>query len=350
MVTNEVNKTVGERQAYLDVAKGIGMVLVIWAHAGGPFSNLINSFHMPFFFFVSGMLYLDKGRNITNYVFGKFKSLLAPFLWWNLLLFPVFFLLYYWQNWDIMVFLKGIGTILLTVDKVPFLGATWFLASLFWISIFVHTLVVVFRKYRFCDGVLLVAGILIAVLGFQVTFPFKISRTLICSLFYVIGYLYQKYIRKHICYMVSTGLALAFFMAYIVIASNNAASLASNEYESKMAFIAGALFATYFMLWLSETLVKLFAGSFAVRHMIYLSKHSIDLVIWHLLAFRIAILVQIMMGKGGFYAITAFPVYDATGMWWILYLLTGIYGSLIWKYLLEHNPMTPLLKKFYLIH
>lgn len=81
------------RQIELDIAKGIGIILVVWAHAKGPFSNYIEGFHMPFFFFISGMLYMNKGRSIKKYVSRKFVSLLMPFWWWNLILFPVFFTL-----------------------------------------------------------------------------------------------------------------------------------------------------------------------------------------------------------------------------------------------------------------
>lgn len=30
----------------LDIAKGIGIILVVWAHAQGPLSNYIEGFHM----------------------------------------------------------------------------------------------------------------------------------------------------------------------------------------------------------------------------------------------------------------------------------------------------------------
>ena len=40
-----------QRAGYLDIAKGIGILLVVWAHARGPFSTYIYQFHMPLFFF-----------------------------------------------------------------------------------------------------------------------------------------------------------------------------------------------------------------------------------------------------------------------------------------------------------
>ena len=35
-----------QRAGYLDIAKGIGILLVVWAHARGPFSTYIYQFHI----------------------------------------------------------------------------------------------------------------------------------------------------------------------------------------------------------------------------------------------------------------------------------------------------------------
>lgn len=39
-----------KRYAYIDIARGIGIILVVWGHTGGPMINYINQFHMPLFF------------------------------------------------------------------------------------------------------------------------------------------------------------------------------------------------------------------------------------------------------------------------------------------------------------
>lgn len=51
----------------------------------------------------------------------------------------------------------------------------------------------------------------------------------------------------------------------------------------------------------------------------------------------------------GLNAITAFPVYDASGLWWMAYLTAGIYLSLGWQYVLEHNPLSPVMRKVHMI-
>lgn len=64
-----------ERIEYIDIAKGIGILLVIAGHLfayRGPISRWIFSFHMPLFFILSGICY--KMNSSTILVEYKKKS------------------------------------------------------------------------------------------------------------------------------------------------------------------------------------------------------------------------------------------------------------------------------------
>ena len=77
--------TDNKRLTHIDVAKGLGIFLVVFGHAlvfSGYVESLmfatIYSFHMPFFFFISGYLYKRKDAN--SYFSSKIKTLLFPVL------------------------------------------------------------------------------------------------------------------------------------------------------------------------------------------------------------------------------------------------------------------------------
>lgn len=58
------------RISYIDIAKGIGIFLVIWGHIilNGPAYNIIYAFHMPLFFFLSGLVFSkSKYKNIKEF-------------------------------------------------------------------------------------------------------------------------------------------------------------------------------------------------------------------------------------------------------------------------------------------
>lgn len=72
-----------QRLDFIDVAKGIGMLFVIYAHVNYNKEVLIPiySFHMPLFFIISGMLF-DRERftGFGNFMKKRFFSLIVPYL------------------------------------------------------------------------------------------------------------------------------------------------------------------------------------------------------------------------------------------------------------------------------
>ena len=69
---------------YLDVARGIGLLLVIISHSCGLSPYLIN-YYIPLFFVVSGYLY-KPGRSYGENVVHKAKRLLVPYFGYSALL------------------------------------------------------------------------------------------------------------------------------------------------------------------------------------------------------------------------------------------------------------------------
>ena len=71
-----------ERNTYLDILKGAGIILVVLAHvlksSGGGYERVIYFFHMPLFFFISGMtLFYSIERKIKfkEFFMKKVKSI-----------------------------------------------------------------------------------------------------------------------------------------------------------------------------------------------------------------------------------------------------------------------------------
>ncbi len=85
--------TGSERDGSIDIAKGIGIILVVFAHtivpqlrnaAGAKFIWIfIYNFHMPLFFFISGYLFekgLEHYTSKSKFILGKLKLLMLPYL------------------------------------------------------------------------------------------------------------------------------------------------------------------------------------------------------------------------------------------------------------------------------
>lgn len=80
-----------QRDNVLDILRGIGMILVVFAHTYiGELTGKIYLFHMPLFFIASGCMYaIGKGGTIR----GKARSLLIPYFAFSLLSFAYWWLI-----------------------------------------------------------------------------------------------------------------------------------------------------------------------------------------------------------------------------------------------------------------
>lgn len=77
-----------KRENWVDIAKGIGIILVVMGHACCPKlpHGIIYSFHMPLFFFLSGLFISRQCENdFLTYLRKNFRSLMLPYFYFNLI-------------------------------------------------------------------------------------------------------------------------------------------------------------------------------------------------------------------------------------------------------------------------
>lgn len=88
-----------KRIEWIDIARGLAIILMIVGHTSIPsiINNWIYSFHMPFFFFISGVLTSPHTNTelpqTSSYITHKAKVLIYPFLTYsaiNILLYPLY--------------------------------------------------------------------------------------------------------------------------------------------------------------------------------------------------------------------------------------------------------------------
>ena len=175
-----------QRINWIDWAKVFAIYLVVLGHLlsktgrEGYIFNFIYSFHMPFFFFISGYLFTIKENNFRSFLKGSIRSLLVPYVLLNLI--GNFFLIPTWvlaKQWPLDQLFSFI-----TADGRGEPGPTWFLVCLFQVRLLSYFIVRQTSVWR-----LLVVSfcILIAYL-----FPFhlywRIDTVFMVIPFYIAGY------------------------------------------------------------------------------------------------------------------------------------------------------------------
>ena len=167
-----------KRIEYLDIAKGIGILLVVLGHNDFEVisvfvQRLIYSFHMPLFFFLSGY-FLNAAIPFFEFVKKRFNSLLKPYL------FTIFLIYFTSVSFEKMGFNTAIQR---TVKSLYGSGyyldwvQLWFLPHLFVVSLYAFLFITLVSKMRnrwVAWGILL-GTLAIAVRFLNAFYPFPIS-------------------------------------------------------------------------------------------------------------------------------------------------------------------------------
>ena len=131
-----------KRIDYLDAAKGIGMLFVILGHnqikqVYPIVFQVVYSFHMPFFFLLSGMFFK------TDYGFvelarRRFNSLLKPFIAYSIMIYGA---LIFFSNMDLLTSARRMLKSLYAGSNSLEWLQMWFLPHLFLINLFAYFIV-----------------------------------------------------------------------------------------------------------------------------------------------------------------------------------------------------------------
>lgn len=207
------------RNKIVDIARGIGILLVVFGHSWivlhekGELFRIIFSFHMPLFFLLSG-IFLKETEGLPSLLKSKADSLLKPY----------FVIL---GGLGIAHILTGNGSLLYFVGLLYSTGSTiewvqlWFLPHLFVVVIFSWLTVKAFsvnclnkKIFALVPAAFLISGIL-AIQMFWLKpmsefggpsflfgkkallpgLPFSIDIILISSAYFLAGYMMSKYIQ-----------------------------------------------------------------------------------------------------------------------------------------------------------
>lgn len=204
MSTNRLN--------VIDVAKGIGIILVVFAHVNYTHELLvfIYSFHMPLFFIVSGILFQkEKYPKFGDFVKRRFKGLMVPYIIYELLsiccLYGAERIYGVWQLFDVSKeqYLEYIYQIAISNwSRVHVNQPLWFLPCLFLVEILYFFLAKLQPIIRVpvCAGLVTVGWILESgMLPFDnFLLPWSLDSALVALGFYMIGNLAAPYIKNAI--------------------------------------------------------------------------------------------------------------------------------------------------------
>lgn len=130
-----------KRYDYLDIAKGLGILAVVWAHTlkVGWSHGLIYAFHMPLFFFLSGMLFdMGKYSGFKGFIIKRGKRLLVPYIIYSVVTWAIWALFRFLRHDQVASYIAPLLQTFVAKGSGAFLvhnSALWFIPCLFAVEV-----------------------------------------------------------------------------------------------------------------------------------------------------------------------------------------------------------------------
>ena len=183
----------------IDCAKGIGILLVVFAHViatynvGNKAEEFITSFHMPLFFVLSGMLFNGK-KSFKEFFIGKINRLLVPFFFFFNAISVSISLIRSLYKGSILTDLRPILLAFIN-ENLYIAGALWFLLSLFFISILFWWITFLSSNKMWAS---ILPSLALGLLGYfmgknNIDLPCWFDTSLTCMPYFALGYLLKYY-------------------------------------------------------------------------------------------------------------------------------------------------------------
>ena len=288
-----------KRLDYFDLAKGIGIFLVVLGHATFVNEHVITwvfSFHMPLFFMISGMLMAHKNEeNLTmrELLHKKLKSILIPYLCFSI----------FYSVIDIIsVFLKQITlfdlkTNLVCTGTFAGSGPLWFLTTLFLSEILFSRLLNLLGDFK-----AVAVSVFLSIVGiitwhffepvfnasrndlsrfFLLSFPFELIRFVICMSFIAIPYILYRHFLKNItdkkAIPLFTGILL--MISNIILSQfNSNIDIHNLDYGNVFLFIINAFSGSFGLILICRSL----PASKIMKPVLFWGRNSLTIMATHL--------------------------------------------------------------------
>lgn len=276
-----------EREKWLDILKGIAILLIIVGHSpiNETLYKLIWSFHVPLFFLISGYTFSKKEEK--EFIKGKFRRLMVPYYFTCFLLIIANIIsdmvtnahniniLNIFKTW-IWAGIYGSCWPYHTPFEIYSIGAIWFLCTLFASLLLFNFVMNQDEKYH---------TVLIAILvyiGFTLNkfmwLPFNFASACVCTLLLYVGYLARKH---EILNSKSIVLNIVLFIiAFLCIINQSMTIVGNNTYSYGLFSIFGAISISYFVARFAKLLEKV---PIVCNSLSYLGKYTMILLCFHLI-------------------------------------------------------------------
>lgn len=314
------------RDSSLDVAKGLLIILMVVGHSGCPeyLNKVIYLFHMPAFFFISGMLLNDKYfSDCKSFLLRKIKGIYLPFVKWSILflaLHNVFFWLHIYNvEYDLIHHIIKVARILTMTGSEQLLGGFWFLKELFYASIISWMVLDIFRRNSRSFGgyipfMFVIAACILTLVPFKI--PAIGSKTMLACGYFTLGY-----IMRHWSYKISKANICLMFLLLLSCPLMFYGGMDTHKGPAIFCEFLIAIFGAVFIVALSKRISAIGFSNTLSK----VGQATLYILVFHFLSFKFVTLVVIIVKGLSVSVLSEFPVPSIRQPFlWMMYSLIGV--------------------------
>ena len=261
---------VKERIEWIDVSKGMGILLVIIGHCvyfGKFVHNWIFSFHMPLFFILSGLFF--QKNTLQNFFFKKTKQLIFPYIIFCIIGIIITLII---PQWRYITFTEILKDIYLGYPNSINISSIWFLICLFIAMLLLNLILHILKKnaligYSVLFFIILYGFILgrfpkiLSIFPLK-RMPFDSDSACVALLFPWIGYQFKEQILKIIELFNDKSLLQKWMLIIIsltisitLVLLNGRVNLHGITFNNELFYITESIIGFIFVIFLSQILV-----------------------------------------------------------------------------------------------
>lgn len=256
---------VNKRDETVDVIKAIAIIMVVLGHinfANYHIKKIIYSFHMPLFFFASGLTlnFVEKNSIKKIFLFAKkkFDTLIIPYLIWSLI-----FCKFSWSNLCLVMY----GSYF-TIVSSGSLSSLWFLPTMFVSTVIVKLIMNMICKYNdMIKNIMALFSVVFFLFisrllpDISIGYPLGFNVSLVAAAFMLLGFICKPLVKinvKLIVVIMIVSFALLFFLYQKNVVNDIGYVLMANaQYGDFSIFILVALSGCIFIYYLSFFICKI---------------------------------------------------------------------------------------------
>lgn len=341
-----------DRITWVDIYKGIAIILVVVGHSTGLLNPYIYQFHMAAFFFISGYTANLKEKGIIQTAISKLYTIYLPYISFFLITLSIVSSLHMMNLYDYLFkipfpgFTNSLNEFLSNRIYINILGATWFLISLFGICILqkillylcgnkINLFYVCFTLFVFLYGYLLI--------NYKENSGNYWHSVFIGQFYFALGYVAMDkklfFKLRNTLFINCTMIVLSSFLLYYFAwfwpnTVDYPSKKFGNIFGNAMAACNGILL-LYAISRIIEDINDIKLKSILIK----VGKSTLGVVFLHFLMFKVSFCFLALIGVGDRNLISELtpPRFIGDSYWWIISIVSVYFSVKTWDFILKNS-------------